>query len=187
MKTISLFKEKPTLLKKELHENVCDESVFAKIYEKYAQSLHDFLYYKYGENLNPGDKAQDAFAKLWTNCSKVSVEKAKSYLFTIGNNLMLNEVKHQKVVLRHQNEAPNAFDNENPEFLLEKEEYLKRYQNALANLSEDQRVAFMLNKVEGKKHKEIAEYLGVTEKVVQYRIYSAFDQLKKELENFKIK
>jgi RNA polymerase sigma-70 factor (ECF subfamily) len=174
-------------LEKSLQKDVCDESLFASIYEKYAQNLHDFLYYKYGDRLNPGDKAQDAFAKLWENCKKVTADKAKSYLFTIGNNLMLNEVKHQKVVLKYQNETPNARDIENPEFLLEKDEYLKKYQNVLANLSEEQRVAFMLNKVEGKKHEEIAQILGVTRKVVEYRIYSAFDQLKKELENFRVK
>lgn len=161
--------------------------MFSNIYNKYAKSLHDFLYYKYGERLNPGDKTQDAFAKLWENCKKVSSEKAKSFLFTTANNLMLNEVKHQKVVLRYQSVAPKGYTNENPEFLLEKEQYHKKYQDALAKMSDEQRTAFMLNKVEGKKHEEIAQLLGVTRKVVEYRIYSAFDLLKKELENFKIK
>ncbi len=170
-----------------LHEDICDETLFANVYNKYAQSLHDFLYYKYGEKLNPGDKAQDAFAKLWENCKKVTLEKAKSFLYTVANNLMLNEVKHQKVVLKYQSESPKDYNNENPEFLMEKEQYYKKYQQALAKLSEEQRTAFMLNKVEGKKHEELAQLLGVTRKVVEYRIYSAFDQLKKELENFKIK
>ena len=64
---------------------------------------------------------------------------------------------------------------------------LEKYKNVLASLKEEQRVAFLLNKVEGKKHSEIAEMLGVTQKVVEYRIYTAFNILKKELENFKIK
>ncbi|NHF60521.1 RNA polymerase sigma factor [Flavobacteriaceae bacterium TP-CH-4] len=174
-------------MKKDLHKDICEEKVFAGIYNKYAKSLHDFLYYKYGENLNPGDKAQDAFAKLWESCKKVTPEKAKSFLYTVANNLMLNETKHQKVVLKYKSEAPKGYTNENPEFIFEKEQYYKRYQAVLARLSEEQRTAFMLNKVEGKKHEEIAQILGVTRKVVEYRIYSAFDQLKKELENFKIK
>ncbi|PRX55219.1 RNA polymerase sigma factor [Flagellimonas meridianipacifica] len=174
-------------MKKNLHENICDDTLFASIYSKHAQNLHDFLYYKYGEKLNPSDKAQDAFAKLWENCKKITLDKAKSFLYTVANNLMLNEVKHQKVVLKYQSKSPKEHTNENPEFLLEKEEYYKKYQKALSRLSEEQRVAFMLNKVEGKKHEEIAQLLGVTRKVVEYRIYSAFDQLKKELENFKIK
>ncbi|MGP1990923.1 RNA polymerase sigma factor [Zobellia laminariae] len=174
-------------MKRNLHENVCEETVFGSLYTKYAKNLHDFLYYKYGDNLNPGDKAQDAFVKLWENCSKVTPDKAKSYLFTVANNMMLNETKHQKVVLKYQSVAPKGYTNENPEFILEQEQYYKKYQTALAKLSEEQRTAFMLNKAEGKKHEEIAQILGVTRKVVEYRIYSAFDQLKKELHDFKIK
>lgn len=174
-------------MQKELEENICAEPVFSRIYSKYSKSLHDFLYYKYGEQLNPGDRAQDAFVKLWDNCHKVTLAKAKSYLFTVANNMMLNEIKHQKVVLNYRQVNQKDYTNESPEFILEKNEYLKQYQAALSNLTEDQRVAFLLNKVEGKKHNEIAELLGITRKVVEYRIYSAFNQLKKELKDFNIK
>lgn len=174
-------------MSKELHEDICQKHVFSGIYNKYAKSLHDYLYYKYGERLNPNDKAQEAFIKLWENCKKVTLGKAKSYLYTVANNMMLNEVKHQKVVLRYQKLQPAEHTNETPEFLMEKEEYFQKYQKALEKLSEEQRVAFMLNKAEGKKHEEIAEMLGVTRKVVEYRIYTAFGILKKELENFKLK
>jgi len=172
---------------KDLNDNICKEAIFERIYNKYSKNLHDFLYYKYGEQLNPNDKAQDAFIKLWDNCKKVSLSKAKSFLFTVANNLMLNEIKHQKVVLKYQQVSPKHYTNETPEFILEKEQFLERYKKVLASLSEEQRVAFLLNKVEGKKHGEIAEMLGVTKKVVEYRIYSAFDILKTELEGFRIK
>lgn len=172
---------------KNLHKDVCDKVVYSKLYEKYSKDLHNFLYYKYGESLNPNDKTQEAFIKLWENCKKVTSEKAKSFLFTVANNLVLNEIKHQKVVHRYQKIKPKEYTNETPEYLLEQEEYLSQYQKALSNLKEDHRVAFTLSKIEGKKHAEIAELLGVTKKVVEYRIYSAFDQLKKELVNFKIK
>ena len=172
---------------KEFEDNICESSVFERIYNKYANDLHDFLYYKYGEQFHPNDKTQEAFIKLWDNCKKVTLSKAKSFLFTVANNLVLNEIKHQKVVLRHQQTKPNDHSNESPEFILEQQEYFQAYQNALANLTEEQRVAFLLNKVEGKSHKEIAEYLGVTRKVVEYRIYTAFKILKTDLEGFNIK
>ena len=174
-------------MNKDLLEDICAERVFSGIYNKYAKELHDYLYYKYGEKLSPNDKAQEAFVKLWENCSKVQPSTARAFLYKVANNLMLNEIKHQKVVLRYQLDKPKDYTNENPEFLLEKEEFAKKYQHALSELSEEQRVAFLLNKVEGKKHGEIAEMLGVTRKVVEYRIYSAFDALKAALEGFKIK
>ncbi len=172
---------------KELNDHICEDKVFERVYNKYSQDLFNFLYYKYGSQINPNDVAQDAFIKLWDNCKKVSLSKAKSFLFTVANNLMLNELKHQKVVLKYQKEKPKHYTNESPEFILEKEQFLQHYQKALENLNEEQRIAFLLNKVEGKKHSEIAELLGVTQKVVEYRIYSAFNTLKKELEGFKIK
>lgn len=166
---------------------MCEESLFSKLYERLSTDLHNYLYYKYGEALNPGDKMQEAFVKLWENCKKVSVEKAKSFLFTVANNLMLNEIKHQKVVLKYATEKVDTGLSESPEFILEQEEYFKKYQEVLSKLTEEQRTAFLLNKAEGKRHEEIAQMLGVTRKVVEYRIYSAFAILKKELEGFNLK
>ena len=172
---------------KDLNENICDKSVFEHVYNTYAKDLHDFLYYKYGEQFHPNDKAQDAFIKLWNNCKKVTLSKAKSFLFTVANNMVLNDIKHQKVVLKYQQGITKSSSNETPEFILEETQFLESYKKVLARLTEEQRVAFLLNKVEGKKHAEIAELLGVTKKVVEYRIYSAFNILKTELEGFKIK
>lgn len=174
------MKEKP-------NENICDEQVFELIYNKYSKDLHNYLYYKYGERFSPNDKAQDAFIKLWGNCKNVTLSKAKSFLFKVANNMMLNEIKHQKVVLRHQQSQTNISSNETPEFILEQEQFYENYKIALSKLSEEQRVAFLLNKAEGKKHSEIAELLGVTNKVVEYRIYTAFNILKSELDGFKLK
>jgi len=174
-------------LPKELDKSICKASVFEHVYNSFAQNLHDYLYYRYGEDLNPKDITQEAFIKLWDNCKKVSFSKAKSFLFTVANNLVLNDIKHQKVVLRHRQISPKNYTYETPEFLMEKEEFLKHYQSVLQNLTEEQRTAFLLCKVEGKKHSEIAELLGVTQKVVEYRIYTAFGILKNELDGFKIK
>jgi len=174
-------------LSPEIEEHICKEAVFERIYNAYSKDLHDYLYYKYGEQFSPNDKAQEAFIKLWDNCKKVTFSKAKSFLFTVANNMMLNEIKHQKVILKYQQDIPKEHTIESPEFILEKKQFLERYKNVLASLTEEQRVAFLLNKVEGKKHSEIAEMLGITQKVVEYRIYSAFSILKKELEGFKLK
>lgn len=168
-------------MSKELHSNICNKRLFAKIYETHSESLYKFLYYKFGESLQPADRAQDAFIKLWENCGKILPSKAKSFLYTTANNMMLNAVKHHKVVLNYHKTPTRAHTNESPEFLYEHEEFAKKYQKALSKLSEEQRVAFLLNKAEHKKHQEIADELGVTKKVVEYRIYTAFKILKEEL------
>ena len=96
--------------------------------------------------------------------------------------MMLNEVKHQKVVLKYQQVKPKDYTNETPEFILRKKEFLKRFENVLSQLKEEERLAFLLNKVDGKTHKEVAEILGITKKVAEHRIYAALNKLKNELE-----
>ena len=140
------------------------------------------LLYKYGSLLNPADKVQEAFIKLWENCSEIAPEAAKSYLYTTSTNMMLNEVKHQKVVLNYQKVTPKDYTNETPEFILRKKEFLVKLEGALSDLKEEERVAFLLSKVDGKTHNEIAEMLGVTKKVVEHRIYAALKKLKSQIE-----
>ena len=103
-------------------------------------------------------------------------------MFTIINNLTLNEIKHQKVVLKYKEVKPKGHTNETPEFIFEENEYLHKFQNALAKLPEGQRTAFLLNRVEGKRHKEIATLLGISRKAVEKRIYTALNNLRKDLD-----
>jgi RNA polymerase sigma factor (sigma-70 family) len=168
-------------MEKPLQENICEERLFSSIFNKYAKDLHNFLYYKYGELLNPKDKVQEAFVKLWENCTKVTPDKAKSFVFTTANNLMLNEVAHQKVVLKHQKSHHKMSTNENPEFLMQEKEYHVKLQKALSNLTEAQREAFLMNRIEGKRFKEIAEILDISTKAVEKRIYGALEKLRKEI------
>ena len=169
-------------MSKELYDNICEEQLFSSIFNKYSEDLHDFLYYKFGDLLNPKDKVQEAFIKLWENCGKVSADKAKSFVFTTANNLMLNEAAHQKVKLKYAQTKPKHYTNENPEYLMQHDEYNVKLQAALSNLTEAQRIAFMMNRVEGKKFKEIAKLLDISTKAVEKRIYGALDKLRKDIE-----
>ncbi len=167
---------------KDLFENVCEEKLFSELFRKHAKELHDFIYYRYGEHIDPKDKVQEAFIKLWDHCKTTPLQKAKSFLFTIANNLSLNQLKHHKVKLKFQQGTYSDKTNESPEFVLEEKEYLQKYQRALSNLTEPQRVAFLLNRVEGKKHKEIADLLGISRKAVEKRIYGALEKLRKDID-----
>ena len=165
-----------------LKDNICETQLFERLYKKHVKNLHNFLYYKFGEHLNPEDRVQEAFIKLWQNCIKIAPDKAKSYLFTTANNLMLNAVAHQKVVLKYKKQPQKHSTNETPEFVLQEKEYHQKLQNALTNLTEAQRVAFLLNRVEGKRFKEIAELLDISTKAVEKRIYGALKKLRQDID-----
>ena len=169
-------------MRQPLQDNICESQLFERLYKKHAKNLHDFLYYKFGEHLNPQDTVQEAFIKLWQNCSKIAPSKAKSFLFTTANNLMLNAFAHQKVVLKYNKQPQKHSTNETPEFVLQEKEYHQKLQKAITNLTEAQRIAFLLNRVEGKRFKEIAELLDISTKAVEKRIYGALKKLRGEIE-----
>lgn len=162
-------------------DNICEETIFNELFRAHAKDLHDFLYYKFGKENNPKDLVQEAFLKLWNNCHKVTQEKVKSFLFTVANNQMLNELSRKKTVLTFAQQKPKQHTIESPEYLMEENEYMNKLQNAIENLTEEQRVTFLLNRIEGKKHKEIAEMLGISSKAVEKRIYTALKKIRAQI------
>jgi RNA polymerase sigma-70 factor (ECF subfamily) len=160
---------------------VCEEAVFRKIFLTHAGALQRFLYYKFGSDNNPADLVQEAFAKLWMHCHKVSADKAKAFLFTVASNQALNEIEKKKTVLKYRNNPPKEAAVETPEYVLEEAQYMDRLQNALESLSEEQRVTFLLNRVEKKKHEEIAAMLGISRKAVEKRIYTALKKIREQM------
>ncbi|MBD0825008.1 RNA polymerase sigma factor [Aestuariibaculum marinum] len=169
----------------ESNENkLCEETYFNTFYLKHVQSASNFAYYKCGDSDAALDFVQDAFSKIWENCSKINFTKAKSYLFTTINNLFLNTIKHAKVVMEYAKAAPYIDKtNESPEYILQEEEFKKKLQNAIALLTDAQREVFLLNRIEGKKYREIAELLEVSQKAVEKRMSSALKVLRDHIEN----
>jgi len=163
---------------------LCEENYFNKFYLEHVQHASNFAFYKCGDKDHALDLVQDAFSKIWENCSKIDFTKAKTYLFTTVNNLFLNNVKHHKVVLEYAKAAPYIDKtNESPEYLLEEEEFKKKLQNAISLLTDAQREVFLLNRIDGMKYREIAELLNVSQKAVEKRMSGALKILREHIEN----
>lgn len=165
---------------------ICEEILFSNFFKSQARTLRNYLLYKFGNEEQAEDVTQEAFIKLWENCDKVPLDKAKSFLYTVANNTTLNRIAHQKVVLQYsKNNTLPGSTQESPEFILEEEQFKIKLQNAIANLSEAQRTAFLLHRIDGKKYHEIAEILGISVKAVEKRIHLALVELRKEIEGFR--
>jgi RNA polymerase sigma factor (sigma-70 family) len=122
---------------------------------------------------------------IWrTNCS--DVRHPKSFLYTVANNAALNQTAIKKVAMTYsQNYVGKVSDHENPEYLIEVEEFRHKFDRAIAGLTEAQRTALLLNRIEGKKYKEIAEMLGISQKAVEKRIHGALIYMREKIDNFR--
>ncbi len=163
-------------------DDICKEEVFNEVFKSNAQDLFNFLHFRYRDEDEAKDLVQEVFGKLWDNCSKVTVEKSRGYLFVVANNMMKNILSKKSTALKHQsNLAEKNASPETPQYLMEASEFKEKLENALADLPEDQRVTLLLKRIEGKKQREIAEMLGISEKAVEKRLHKAMSTLRQKL------
>ena len=162
--------------------SICEENNYRNTFDEHAQKLRNFLYYKCGDLTRAEDLMQEAYIKLWENCGKVLLEKAKGFLFTTANRLFLNEVQHDKVVLNFNKENPTHDVSESPEYVMEEKEFKTQLEEAIASLPETQREVFLLNRIDKLSFQEIADMQGVSIGAVHKKMYKAMDKLKSSVE-----
>jgi len=165
------------------NRNICDSKTFEFIYTTYAKDIRRFLFYKMQDVDAAEDVLQDAFVKLWDNCSKVDYDKVKSYVYSIANNMFLNIKKHEKVIHKYNDQHKKHDTNESPEFVMIEKEFMEKLEKTIATLPEKQREVFLLNRIEKKKYKEIAELLNISIKAVEKRMHLALIVMRKEIGN----
>ncbi|MEM8586033.1 MAG: RNA polymerase sigma factor [Bacteroidota bacterium] len=161
-------------------DHVCEEAVFEGLFRQLGQGLQNFLYYKTGNLKQAEDLSQEAWLRLWKACAKVTPAKAKSFLFTVANNLFLDEAKHRQVVLKYAQENPVPIaGQESPQYQLEETEFYQQLQSAIGALPEKSRVVFLMNRIDKLPYREIAERLGISQKAVEKRMSKALVELRK--------
>jgi RNA polymerase sigma factor, sigma-70 family len=161
--------------------NVCEDHIFSSVFKAHSKTVFNYIFYKFGNEEKAHDAVQEAFVKLWENCAKVSPDKAKSFVYTVANNLYLNVIKAEKVRMKYA-DTTNDRSHESPEFLMEEKEYKQKLEDALNALPENQRTTFLLNRVDGKKYAEIAEMEDVSVKAIEKRMHLALKSLREHIE-----
>jgi RNA polymerase sigma-70 factor (family 1) len=155
--------------------------VYNGIFKDTSKTIFNYIYYKFGNEEKAHDAVQEAFIKLWENCAKVPPKKAKSFLYTVANNLYLNVLKAEKVRLKYADKSLKT-TNENPEFIMEENQFQEKLDAALNSLPENQRATFLMNRIGGLKYTEIAELEGVSIKAIEKRMHLALKSLRKKID-----
>lgn len=160
-------------MEKTFPEHVCEDTIFQELFFEYSRKLRNFLFYKCGDEALSEDLMQEAYLRMWKECKKVSYQKAKSFLFTVANNLFLDHVKHQKVVTRFKLIPISQSTPEDPQFLLEEKEFQGQLEEAIESLPEKQRVVFLMSRIEKMTYRDIAALLEISVKAVEKRMHKA--------------
>jgi RNA polymerase sigma-70 factor (ECF subfamily) len=161
-----------------------DQDAFKIVFDLWQGPIFNFLLFKTKDAARADDLLQEAFLRLWNSRANLKESQSlKNYLYTIADNLLLNEIRHDKVVARHKSETRvTIFSNtENPEFILEEKEYRDQLEKAIMSLPEKPRIVFLMSRVEDLSYQEIADRLSISVKTVESHMVKALKLLREDL------
>ena len=143
----------------------------------YADRVLRFIAKNISNKAEAKDVVQNAFEILWKNHAKIDFAKAKSYLFSVSRNNMIDGIRKMKRI-EHSEILP-----ETPVLCVTQEQtdIKALLEQALAQLPENQRSIVLLRDYEGYAYKEIAEILNMSETQVKVYLFRARKKLKQYL------
>ena len=160
-----------------------DTAAFRTLVERYQRVLFTVAVRMLGDADQAADAAQDAFVcayrKLQTYDSR---HKFFSWLYRILVNECLN-VRRSRRLLEPLDAGMAAGDS--PYRIAEQSELRRSVRVALTHLTHAYREVVVLRHYAGLSYGEIAEAIGVPEKTVKSRLYSARQQLGEDLLKWK--
>ncbi len=127
------------------------------------------------------DIAQDTFMKLWETRNKIDKRTVKAYLYTIAQNITINQQKRNTLKYKFQKKPTTDRDFDTPEKLAEMQEYEIKLNNVIAMLPDGGREVFLMNRLEDMTYNEIAERLGLSVKAIEKRMSKVLKILRDNL------
>lgn len=138
------------------------------IVEQYADRLYRYILKNVRDTERANDLVQDSFEKLWRNCRNISFSKAKSYLFSIAHNTLVDMIrKENRMIVTDTSMMPEVSHSSQYSDLKE------ILDEGLNRLTEIQRSVILLRDYEGYSYEEIGEICKLNESQVKVYIYRA--------------
>jgi RNA polymerase sigma-70 factor (ECF subfamily) len=155
-----------------------DERAAAELVRRHAQALGRFLYSMGADQADLEDLIQETLFRAFRRVdSWRGGASFRSWLLTIGSNLLRDEVRKRKgrLVSIDDREIPDTSD---PHGDLAAGEAQDRVREGLARLPRLQREVFLLRAQEGSDYGEIAALLGTTPGAARVHYHHAVKRLK---------
>ena len=131
------------------------------------------------------DLVSDVFFKLWKKRETIVIKSSLSaYFFAAVRNSVYNYFRDHTSeftgIENHQIQSTHS----RPDELFEFEEINRNIQSAIEKLPSQCKKVFLLNRYEGKKYKEIALQLNISQKAVEAQISRALKFLNAEVRDY---
>jgi RNA polymerase sigma factor (sigma-70 family) len=144
-------------------------------------ALMQFLQHNWRNKNDLADLRQDVYVRVYEAAKKEIPHPAKPFVFTIARNLIIDRVRHERVIpieaVADLNALGAAKDEPGPDRIVVARDELRRLQAALDHLPPRAREVVTLRRIEGMPRREIAARMGITEDTVAEHLSSGMRAL----------
>ena len=160
-----------------------DERAATELVRRHAAPVGRFLYASGAESSDVDDLVQDTFFRAFRALDGWRGEASfRSWLFTIGGNLLRDEFRKRKGRQMFSLEDRDLPDRADPSADLAAAEAEQRVRDGLATLPRLQREVFLRRAQQGGDYQEIAAALGTTPGAARVHYHHAVKRLKELLQ-----
>ncbi|MFS4466837.1 RNA polymerase sigma factor [Maribacter sp. 2210JD10-5] len=160
-----------------------DEKAFRVFYDKYFDSLSNYLNSLTNDKAATKDILQEAFITFWNKRDELLLDRSfQSYLFKIAHNIFINQYRKNTRKLKLLDEIAYSVKIatlENDQDLVERKITFLR--ETISQLPTRCRQIFEMGKYQGYTYKEIAEKLNISVKTVEVQMGKAFSILRDKI------
>ncbi len=157
-----------------------DPAAFAKLYDRYVDAIHAYVYHQTGSWERAEDVTATTFMRAYAEIGKFEWRGVpySAWLYRVASNLVLRDHRRPGWI-----ELPEglADPGEGPEAAALRSEQVRRIQAAVRRLSPDQRQAITLRFGAGLRNAEVAQVMRKSEGAVKLLVFRALRSLERRL------
>jgi RNA polymerase sigma-70 factor (ECF subfamily) len=154
-----------------------DRQAFARLVERYWDSLYRWLYHLTRNRHTAEDLVQETFLKAFRGLNRFQAgSNFRAWLFRIAHNSYANQ-RRTAARVRHNLADDIPARQESPEDLAQTRESMAHLARAVSKLPPDFRAAFLLRIEEDLSFRQIADVLNLTEETARWRVFKARQKL----------
>ena len=164
-----------------------DKTAFEQLVTRHQDLVFSLAYKLTGNREMANDVAQEAFIRAWKAIEKFRGDSTFStwiYRITVNTAWTLRKKakKHNTLNIDDTYEPIVIDEKKDPELVAINSDLSSVLVNALDKIPIEQRIIVELKNIEGRSHKEIAEYLDISVTAAKVRLHRAHQKLRQILE-----
>ena len=164
-----------------------DETAFEQLVVRHQDLVFSLAFKLTGNKEMANDVAQEAFIRAWKAIDKFRGDSTFGtwiYRITVNSAWTLRKKakKHNTLNIDDTYEPVIIDEKRDPELVAINSDLSSTLINALDKIPLDQRIIVELKNIEGRSHKEIADFLGISVTAAKVRLHRAHQRLRDILE-----